>query len=155
MNHARLARRIARCHSELALATGLTLGAAGPAGAMALTAGSSAAPEHVVRQLTAAPVAGAVFPSQGLVAARIEAVDAEARTLTLLGAASPVHATALRVVGPQGQALAGLRSLRPGMTIRFALEPEAAQALPRAARPASPASAPPPVRRIVLIYIDA
>lgn len=154
MNQSRLARRIERCHGELALAAGLALVAASPAGAMAVTAGSSAAPEPVVRQLTAAPVAGAVAPSQSLVAARIEAVDAEAETLTVRGAASPVHATALRVVGPQGQALAGLRSLRPGMAIRFALEPEAPQALSRAARPASPASAPPPVRRIVLIYIE-
>ena len=145
-----------RCHGRVTLAAWLALVAAGPAGAVAVAAsGAAAAPEQAVRQATAAPVAGAAAPSQGLVAATIEAINVEAQTLTLRGAASPVHATALRVVGAQGQALAGgLRSLRPGMAIRFALEPEAPQALARAAHPASPASAPPPVRRIVLIYID-
>ena len=107
--------------------------------------------------LVAAPAPGQDAPTLSLVSGRIEAVDAEGRAITVRGKPVPLHPTQLRVLGPRGQPIGGARALRPGMQVRFALEPEvavAAVAAPAgAARPgAAPAEEAP--RRIVLIYID-
>jgi hypothetical protein len=144
------------------LAAGLLAGLAGPAQAIAVAGdtgvgnNSNSAPAR--RFVPSAPAAGADAPALDLINARIDAVDAEARAITVRGKPLPLHPTRLRVVGPGGQTLSGARVLRPGMQVRFALEPE-----PRAGRvaaagaadPAGGADALPAARPIVLIYIDS
>ena len=78
-------------------------------------------------------------------------MHADGRSITVCGKPVPLHGQQLRVLAPGGAALAGARSLRAGMQVRFGLEPE-----PRPAPvTAGAAAAPPTERRIVLIYVDA
>lgn len=108
------------------------------------------------RMLVAAPAPGQDAPTLSLMSARIEAVDAEGRAITVRGKPVPLHPTQLRVLGPRGQPVGGARALRPGMQVRFALEPEVTVSAAPPASTARPGAAPAevPARRIVLIYID-
>lgn len=99
---------------------------------------------------TPAPSPGTAAPE--LVSARIDAVDADGRSITVRGKAVPLHGPQLRVLAPGGGALAGARSLRAGMQVRFGLEPEAR---PAPVATGAAAAAPPAERRIVLIYVDS
>ncbi len=100
---------------------------------------------------TPTPAARPDAPAPELVSARIDAVHADGRSITVCGKPVPLHGQQLRVLAPGGAALAGARSLRAGMQVRFGLEPE-----PRPAPvTAGAAAAPPTERRIVLIYVDA
>ena len=127
------------------LAAALLLGAwAGPAQAMAV-AGPGGTAEQGRRLVLAEPAAAANAPTFDLVAARLEAVDQAAGTVTVRGQRVPLHASVLRVLGSRGEVLA-VQHLRAGQAVRLALEPVA----PTAAASAAPA----PVRRVVLIYID-
>ncbi len=98
-----------------------------------------------------APAARPDAPAPELVSARIDAVHADGRSITVCGKPVPLHGQQLRVLAPGGAALAGARSLRAGMQVRFGLEPEARPAPVTAGA----AAAPPTERRIVLIYVDA
>jgi hypothetical protein len=137
--------------------------------ALALAAGAGnawaiAAPESGATVAAPGPAAAAARPAASsptesalsLVPGRIESVDTAAGTIVLHGGMPvPLHPTQLRVLGPRGQPLAGVRALRAGMAVRVALEPE--PAVKAAAVPGLRASAPsaPPPRRIVLIYVEA
>ena len=99
---------------------------------------------------TPAPSPGTAAPE--LVSARIDAVDADGRSITVRGKAVLLHGQQLRVLAPGGGALAGARSLRAGMQVRFGLEPEAR---PAPGATGAAAAAPPAERRIVLIYVDS
>ncbi len=123
------------------------LALAGSAQAAAV-AGPGGTAEQGRRLVQAAPVAGADAPTLDLVAARIEAVDAEGRSITVAGRPVPLHPQQLRVLGTAGGAATGPHALQPGMQVRFALEP----LLRGGAGSAQATSA--PVRRIVLIMID-
>ncbi len=123
----------------------------------AAVAGPGGTAEQGRRQVTAAPTAGAVAATLELVAGRIEAVDSAVGTVTLRGEVLPVH-PALKVLGPGGQALGGVRALQRGMVVRFAFEPPAAAPVGADAATASRAAASAAARgarRIVLIYVDA
>jgi len=143
----------------------LATAGAGPAQATAVAAGATASTGNgagsgppVRRYVPSAPAPGADAPTLELVNARIDAVDAEAQAITVRGKPVPLHPTRLRVVGPGGQALSGARALRPGMQVRFALEPElrvGRAAAAGAPQPAAGADARPATRPIVLIYIDS
>jgi hypothetical protein len=153
----RLRRVIARRSGVLAAGLTSTLLVLAGSVSAAAVAGPGGTAEQGRRQVSAAPVAGAVAATLELVAGRIEAVDAKAGTVTLRGAVLPLHA-ALKVLGPGGQALGGVGALRRGMVVRFALElpPSAAAGadaatISRAAASAAARGA----RRIVLIYVDA
>ena len=118
-------------------------------------AGPGGTAEQGRRLVVAAPAKGAAQPSLDLMAARLEAVDPAALTVTVRGQRVPLHPERLRVLGAGGQVL-GVRALRAGQTVRLALEPMQ----PTAAAPAAKASATgaakadASARRIVLIYID-
>ena len=147
--------RAARC-----LAWALLLGP-GLAGAVAV-AGPGGTAQQGRRQVSAAPTAGADQPALALLAARIEAVDPAGRWLQLQGQQVPLHPTALRLLDAPGAvaggASAGVRSLRPGQAIRFALEAEPAPPPAGASAPRVGGAAGLPVlpllRRIVLIYLE-
>ena len=137
-----------------------------PSAHAVLVTGPGGTAEQGRRLVLAAPVPGAQAQAMALVAARIDAVDAAGQTLTLRGKPVPVHPTALKVLGPQGQPLSGLRALRAGQPIRFALEAElpltpltpatpATQVTPASLLRPSASAAAPAERRIVLIYLDA
>ena len=131
---------------------------AGGPGAGSSVGGSGSGSTPARRFVPAAAAAGADAPTLDLVNARIDAMDAQAGTITVRGKLLPLHPTHLRVVGPGGQALSGARALRPGMQVRFALEPEAhagRAATPHGPQPAAGADAVPAARPIVLIYIDS
>lgn len=137
------------------LATALLAGLGGPAGAMAVD-GPGGTAEQGRRLVVAAPTNGAVAATLDLVSARLDGVDATAGTLNLRGQAVPVHTERLRVQGPRGQDLGGLRALRAGMQVRFALEPLAANTgagLSPAAAASAAAGA--PARRVVLVQVEA
>lgn len=136
----RQARRLA---ATLAL---LALGAAAGAAHAAAIAGPGGTAEQGRRQVAVAPAPTLDAPA--LVSARIDAVDADGRHITLRGNSVPLHGQQLRVLGPGGAALSGVQALRAGMQVRFGLEPEA-----RVGNPAGLAA--PPERRIVLIYVDS
>jgi hypothetical protein len=128
-----------------------------PAAATAV-AGPGGTAEQGRRLVPATPAAGATAATLDLVAARIEAVDLAAGSITLRGQSVPLHASQLRVLGAGGQPL-GPRSLRAGQAVRLALEPVAEPALAATATAgvaSAPTTAPaaPSARRIVLIYID-
>lgn len=150
-----------------ALLAGLVAAAAGPAQAMAVAGNSGAGNSgnsgaSALRYVPSAPAPGADAPTLELISARIDAVDGQAWTITVRGKLLPLHTGRLRVVGMGGQALSGIRALRPGMQVRFALEPEphagraASAAAPYpAANVASNTDVAPAVRAVVLIYIDS
>ena len=127
---------------------------AGVAAAVAVS-GTDGTADQGRRTVIAAPANGVDAPALTLVAARIDAVDLKAGTLTLRGIAVPLHPTALRILGSGGQSLGGPASLRTGMQVRFGLEPEAAASAAARAPVAAASRGEPPLRRIVLIYVDA
>ena len=152
--------RARRATATLALLGLATVALAGAAQAAAI-AGPGGTAEQGRRQVaftdpstpTPAPTPAARpdAPAPELVSARIDAVHADGRSITVCGKPVPLHGQQLRVLAPGGAALAGARSLRAGMQVRFGLEPE-----PRPAPvTAGAAAAPPTERRIVLIYVDA
>ena len=148
----------------LACLTALATAGAGPVQATAVAGGAVASPGHsagsgtpVRHYVPSAPAPGAEAPTLELVNARIDAIDVEARVITVRGKPLSLHPTRLQVVGPGGQALSGARALRPGMQVRFALEPEgrADRAAGVGSSQASAiADAAPANRPIVLIYLD-
>lgn len=150
----RTAPRGWRAAARLALPALATAALAGAAQAAAI-AGPGGTAEQGRRQVvfTATPAASLGAPMLELVSARIDAVDADGRSITVRGKPVPLHGQQLRVLAPGGGALPGARSLRAGMQVRFGLEPEARPV----AQTASPvaAAAPPAERRIVLIYVDS
>ena len=102
----------------LAATTGLAqaTAVAGDAGVSSgNSVGVSSSSPPVRRFVPSAAAHGADAPTLDLVSARIDAVDAGARAITVRGKPLPLHPTRLRVVGPGGQALSGARALRPGM----------------------------------------
>ena len=123
-------------------------GAAGPARAVLVT-GPGGTAEQGRRLVVAAPAVAAEQPALALVSGRIEAVDGAGRWLQLQGQPVGLHPDNLRVLGPGGPLPGGVRGLRPGQAIRFALEPD-----PAAGPPARGAAAAAP-RRIVLILLEA
>ena len=122
--------------------------AAGPAGAVLVT-GPGGTAEQGRRLVLAAPAVAAEQPVLALVDGLIEAVDSAGRWLQLHGQPVALHPENLRVLGPGGPLPGGVRGLRPGQTIRFALEPEVAPV------PATRNAAAPAPRRIVLILLEA
>ncbi len=155
--------RARRATATLALLGLATVALAGAAQAAAI-AGPGGTAEQGRRQVaftdastpasTPAPTPAARpdAPAPELVSARIDAVDADGRSITVRGKAVPLHGPQLRVLAPGGGALAGARSLRAGMQVRFGLEPEAR---PAPGATGAAAAAPPAERRIVLIYVDS
>lgn len=146
-------RTDAACRGILAVALLAALG--GPAAAMAVD-GPGGTAEQGRRMVVASPTQGAAAATLDLVNARLDGVDAAAGTLTLRGQTVPVHPERLRVQGPRGQDLGGLRALRAGMQVRFALEPLPASpgaGLSPAAAASAAASTPP--RRVVLVQVEA
>ena len=151
--------RARRATATLALLGLATVALAGAAQAAAI-AGPGGTAEQGRRQVafndasTPAPTPAARpdAPAPELVSARIDAVDADGRSITVRGKAVPLHGPQLRVLAPGGGALAGARSLRAGMQVRFGLEPEAR---PAPVATVAAAAAPPAERRIVLIYVDS
>ena len=138
--------------------TGLLITLAGATQAAAV-AGPTGTAQQGRRLVQATPTVGADAATLDLIEARIEAVDAKANSVTVGGKPVPLHPTQLQVVGPGGLALAGAPALRPGMRVRFALEPAARGAAAPGAVVSSlvgpRANAAPPPRPIVLVYIDA
>jgi hypothetical protein len=126
-------------------------------------AGPNGTESQGMRMVPALPAPSSGGTTHELITARIEAVDPAKGTLTLRGRAVPVVSDRLQVFGSAGAVAGGLRALRPGQNIRFALEPHTAATQPRA-RASGPAQRPghaasrgvdaAPQRRIVLIYID-
>ena len=150
----RTAPRGWRAAARLALSALATAALAGAAQAAAI-AGPGGTAEQGRRQVafTATPAASLGAPMLELVSARIDAVDADGRSITVRGKPVPLHGQQLRVLAPGGGALPGARSLRAGMQVRFGLEPEA-RPVTQTASPVA-AAAPPAERRIVLIYVDS
>ena len=144
----------------LALAALLALGQAAHAVAVG---GPNGTESQGLRMVPALPAPSSGGPTHELITARIEAIDPAKGTLTLRGHAVPVATDRLQVFGAAGAVAGGLRALRTGQTIRFALEPHTAATQPRAR---ASGAAPRPTaaasrggdgaqqRRIVLIYID-
>ena len=143
--------------AKLAL-LGLGMATAGAAQAAAI-AGPGGTAEQGRRQVAftspLTPAPGADAPAPELVSARIDAVDADGRSITVRGKPVPLHGQQLRVLAPGGAALAGARSLRAGMQVRFGLEPEPRPAAVMAGAAAGAAASPAAERRIVLIYVDS
>lgn len=83
-----------------------------------------------------APAPPAASPSVELIAGTIAAVDRAKRTMTVSGTQLGWHPTSLRVFSAGGSRLSA-HELRPGLRIRFALEPGTGTA-----------------RRVVLIYVE-
>ena len=143
------ARRVAARLTLLALATAALAGAA----QAAAIAGPGGTAEQGRRQAGFSPTPSPDAPALELVSARIDAVHADGRSITVRGKPVPLHGQQLRVLAPGGGALSGAHSLRAGMQVRFGLEPEAR---PVALTAGSAAAAEPPAeRRIVLIYVDS
>jgi hypothetical protein len=106
----------------------------------ALVQGPGGTAEQGRRLVTAQPVTPpASAPTLVLASGVISAVDAAAQRITLTGRSVPLHPGALRVLSASGQPLPGAAALRPGMAVRFALEPAGPNETDR---------------RIVLIYVD-
>ena len=122
------------------------VGAVGPAGAVLVT-GPGGTAEQGRRLVVAEPALAAEQAALALVEGRIEAVDAAGHWLKLQGQPVGLHPDQLRVLGPGGPLPGGVRGLRPGQAIRFALEPDPAPPT-RGADAAAP-------RRIVLILLEA
>ena len=141
-----------RCPARAALSLAALLAAIGPAAAVRVSGpGGSAEPGRT--PVLAAPAMAGEQPALALLDGRIEAVDAAGRWLQLQGQPVGLHPEQLRLLGPGGPLPGGLRGLRPGQAIRFALEPEPAAAPPaRGAAGAAGAGAAAP-RRIVLILL--
>ena len=145
--------RLSPCHCRrrrawAGLGLAALLSAAGPAGAVLVT-GPGGTAEQGRRLVLAAPAVAAEQPALALVEGRIEAVDGAGRWLQMQGQQVGLHPETLRVLGPGGPLPGGVRGLRAGQVIRFALEPDAAPA-----PPGRGAAAPAP-RRIVLILLEA
>lgn len=130
------------CKSARAGALLIGIAVAGGAQAMRV-AGPAGAPTPVTHAAVAAPTPGAAAhaPTLDLAAGVVQAVDLKKGDLRLAGRVVGLRPSGLRVIGADGHAESGAGALRPGMHIRFALEPATAAA-----------SAEP--RRIVLIYIE-
>lgn len=141
-----------------AVLSGLLLLGARPAAATAVI--GTGLPTQAARQaVAAAPTTGADAPTLDLVSGRIDAVAPDGSSITVRGRAVPLHPERLQVLGTGGVRYTSAQALRPGMQVRFALEPQArtgtevaagSSVLPAQALPAAATA----VRRIVLIYID-
>lgn len=123
------------------LAAGLLAAGAVQAAAVAGPQGTAA---QGVRLIVATPAAPA-DDAPSLLPGRITAVDLAAGRIHIDGAPLAWVAEGLRVIGPDGQRLAGPASLRAGQQVRFALEPLAPTAITDPQRS---------TRRLLLVYID-
>ena len=124
------------------------VGAVGPASAVLVT-GPGGTADQGRRLVVAAPAVAVEQATLALIDGRIEAVDGAGRWLQLQGRQVGLHPDLLRLLGPGGPLPGGVRGLRPGQDIRFALEPD-----PAAGPPTLAAAAAAP-RRIVLILLEA
>jgi hypothetical protein len=124
---------------EWAGATLLAMVLTAPAMAVAI-AGPNGTAAQGRRVVQAQPVGGQGAATQTMALSQgvIGAVDVGRREVTIGGQVVTLHPTRLRVVGPGGAGESGASSLRKGMHVRFALDPES-----KAVN-----------RPIVLIYID-
>lgn len=130
------------------LGLAMLIGASGSAQAVLVT-GPGGTAEQGRRLVVAAPALAAEQAALALIEGRIEAVDAAGRWLKLQGQPVGLHPDRLQVLGPGGPLPGGVRGLRPGQAIRFALEPDPATGPPtRGADAVAP-------RRIVLILLEA
>lgn len=132
----------------------------GAAQATALAGGPGSPAGEARRTAVAAPTAGADAPTLDLATGRIDAVAADGSSISLQGRTVPLHPERLLVLGSGGQRFNTARALRPGMQVRFALDPALHPPAPAAAsavaaRPALRPAGAEAARRIVLIYIDA
>ena len=126
----------------------ILIGVSGSAQAVLVT-GPGGTAEQGRRLVAAASAVAAGQPALALVEGRIEAVDGAGRWLKLQGQPVGLHPDQLQVLGPGGPLPGGVRDLRPGQAIRFALEPDPA------ARPPTRGAAAAAPRRIVLILLEA
>lgn len=109
-----------------------------PAAQAVLVAGPGGSAEQGRRIVLPSPAEPAAStPALDLVAARLDAVNVAAGRVVVNGRSVTLHPSALRVIGPGGQALGGAAALSAGQQVRFALEPGTAAE-----------------RRIVLVFID-
>ena len=108
--------------------------------AAALAGGSTDAAR---RPVVAAPTTGADAATLDLASGRIDAVAADGSAISLQGRLVPA---------PGGQRYNSSNALRPGMRVRFALEPLLRSSTAAATPAAATADA---TRRIVLIYIES
>lgn len=117
--------------------------------AAALAGGSTDAAR---RPVVAAPTTGADAATLDLASGRIDAVAADGSAISLQGRLVPLHPSQLLVLAPGGQRYNSSNALRPGMRVRFALEPLLRSSTAAATPAAATADA---TRRIVLIYIES
>lgn len=110
----------------------------------AAVAGPNGTAAQGVRLIVATPTATA-DSAPALIPGRITAVDLAAGRVHIDGAPLAWTAEQLRVIGPDGQRLAGAAALRAGQQVRFALEPLAPGAITDPQRS---------TRRLLLVYID-
>ena len=122
-------------------------GLATTAQATALLDGAADAARRPV--VLAAPTTGADAATLDLASGRIDAVAADGSGISLQGRLVPLHPSQLLVLAPGGQRYNSSRALRPGMRVRFALEPVQRSSSTAAAAKADTS------RRIVLIYIES
>lgn len=126
--------------SLLCLACGLAAAGSCAATTLARPAGAPGVPVSALPAAAGrgpAPTGAAMQGSLDLINGVVQAVDVKQRTLTLARKSVALHPTGLRIIQPTGRIDANVGALRPGMHIRFALEPTASAE-----------------RAIVLIYID-
>lgn len=177
--------RLLRCWQHLALRAGATrragvrstlalaITAAITAAVTAATGAHAAAltgslPDDARRPLPAAPTTGADAATLDLASGRIDAVAADGSSISLQGRLVPLHPSQLLVLAPGGQRFNSSRALRPGMRVRFALEPLLRSSTAAGAQPApttattattsattTAAATADAARRIVLIYIES
>ena len=133
---------------------GMVIGMASSAAQAAALVGGL--PDAARRPVVAAPTTGADAATLDLASGRIDAVAADGSSISLQGRRMPLHPSQLQVLAPGGQRFTTSQALRPGMRVRFALEP-----LPRGgtsvitAATTSAAAAADAARRIVLVYIES
>lgn len=135
----------------------ITATTANTAQAAALAGGTADAAR---RPVLAAPTTGADAATLDLASSRIDAVAADGSSISLQGRLVPLHPSQLQVLAAGGQRFNSSRALRPGMRVRFALEPllrnstsATTSATTSSATPA--AATADAARRIVLIYIES
>lgn len=117
-----------------------------PAAHAVAVAGPNGTQAQARRVVPARPAeAGTAGAALELARGRIDAVNLAAQQLTISGKPVGLATEQLRVIGPGGHGQTSVSALRPGMQVRFALEPASKD--PKEAREAK--------RRIVVIYIDS
>ena len=152
-----MSRRLRHRHRAMPWAGAALLACLVCSSAAQATALAGGVPDASPRPLRAAPTSGAEAATLDLASGRIDAVAADGRSITLQGRQVPLHPSQLLVLAPGGQRYHSAQVLRPGMRLRFALEPLQPGAAPGRSPAASalPAAQADASRRIVLIYIES